>query len=142
MKIRDILAGLPDGVYLLRLVEAELAQSQAGRPMRVLRWEVATGPYQGREIRDWLVVTGEGLRRWAQLYLALGGSEDDEVRTVDELAEKCLARLRAGTTVWGEVVVQAGPDGIARPKVRAYHGEAQGKILAQQYARRNSMVPF
>lgn len=142
MKIKDILAGLPEGVYRLRLSSAERSQSQAGRPMWTLQWEVADGPYLGRAIRDWLVVTGEGLRRWAQLYIALGGSPEDEVRTTEELAERCLSRLQAGALVWGEVALQAGPDGLARPKIRAYHEETAGKLLAQQRARRDSMVPF
>lgn len=142
MKIGDILAGLPEGVYQLRLVSAELSQSQAGRPLRVLRWEVATGTYAGKEIRDWLVLTSEGLLRWAQLYVAAGGSREEDVQTVDELARRCLAKLQDGRLVWAEVIQQVAPGGTPRAKIRTYLEPKAGELLAQQYARRDSMVPF
>ncbi len=142
MKVRDLLAGVPEGVYQLRLVESEMKSSQAGRPMYALRFEIADGPYAGREIRDWLVLTAEGFRRWAQLYLAVGGSEQDEVRDISDLAQRCLSRLQTGKTIWAEVASRAGPDGLPRPRVQAYWDGERGRLLADQYARRDSQVPF
>lgn len=142
MKIRDLVAGVPEGLYRARLAKTSQTTSQAGRPMYILDWEIVDPPaYAGQTVRDWLVLTGEGLRRWASLYLAMGGSPDDEVSTVAELAERCLAKARQAL-VWVEVETRPGNDGVPRPRVRAYHAPEQGQVLAAQYARRESMVPF
>lgn len=142
MKIRDLLTGIPEGVYRVVLAGVQEGNSQAGRPMYTLDWEIVDGLYTGQSIRDWLVLTSEGLRRWAQLYVATGGSPDEEVTTVAELAQQCLKRLKGGAMVWVEVEHRAGNDGVPRPRVRTYHDPKHGEVLAAQYRRREEQVPF
>ena len=76
---------LPDDIYLFKLVLIEEATTQTGYDMWKLRFEVVSGPYEGRFIFDNMVFSEKAMRRVKLICYTLGVDITQEVDLTPEL---------------------------------------------------------
>jgi len=50
---------IPEGTYLLRVAQAKAATTSTNKPMLVVTLKVAKGDYKGKQIGDWMVISGK-----------------------------------------------------------------------------------
>ena len=62
---------LPEGTYVVPVVDAEERTSSGGTPQIQLDLEVLTGDQKGQSLRDWITVTAKSLGRVKGILAAL-----------------------------------------------------------------------
>ena len=144
MKVEDFLVGIEPGVYILKPAWIdETAQTRNGDPMISVQWEVVKGPYAGATVWDNLPKTQAAAFKWAQLYIAFGGSPQDEVESFEDLTKRVIDAANTGSTVYAKVVRETY-QGRARARIGEYLPQDIGVKLieAQNRAEPPSDVPF
>lgn len=106
-------AHLPEGVYLVRVTDAELVETKKGDPMVNLFYEVVGGAYAGSPLIDRLVLTEKALWRVAKVLRALGFKV--EKRNMNIPFKQTLGRTLAITVSDGEPY-----NGEVRSEIRDY----------------------
>lgn len=73
--LTDVVAGsftlLPEGNYVVRVVDAAEATSSNGNPQIVVDLEVINGDQKGQTLKDWITVTEKSLGRVKGILAAL-----------------------------------------------------------------------
>jgi len=117
---------LEAGTYQLRLVEIDPnAKSSKEDPMLLLKWEEAESKTQ---VWDRLVVTPAAAWKLAQLWVALGGSTEDEVGDLTAFSSAIFAKLNKAGTVFAKLMVDEW-QGKKRNKVAEYVTAENGAVL-------------
>lgn len=62
---------IPEGTYVVRVVDASEATSSAGNPQIVVDLEVLAGEQKGQSLKDWITVTAKSLGRVKGILAAL-----------------------------------------------------------------------
>lgn len=113
-------AHLPEGVYLVRVTDAELVETKKGDPMVNLFYEVVGGAFAGSPLIDRLVLTEKALWRVAKVLRALGFKV--EKRNMNIPFKQTLGRTLAITVSDGEPY-----NGEVRSEIRDYAPAASVK---------------
>jgi hypothetical protein len=71
---------VPEGDYVVDLVEIERSTSKKGNDMLVIDFEVAEGDYSGKRVRAWYTLTEAAKGRIKQLQLACGETDFSQLR--------------------------------------------------------------
>jgi len=119
-------APLEAGIYELRLAEIDPNQtSTKEEPMILLKWE---GGESGAQVWDRLVVSSAAAWKLAQLWVALGGSADDEVGDLSAFSTALVSKAREKGTVFAKVFIDEY-QGKRRNKIQEYITDETGQIL-------------
>lgn len=146
MKVGDFGKPLESGLHLLVLKEIKDDQlTGKGDPMIGLRWQADDASGQ---VWDNIAINEATGWKMRQLYLALGGSDEDDFESIVEFGDALLDKLSLDATVYATTDIDTytatkGPDkGLEKTKaiVVEYKPEEEGAVLMQQKPQRD--VPF
>jgi hypothetical protein len=119
-------APLEAGVYQLHLAEVDPNQtSTKEEPMILLKWEEGESKTQ---VWDRLVVSSAAAWKLAQLWVALGGSADDEVGDLSAFSSALVSKANEKGTVFAKVFIDEY-QGKRRNKIQEYITDETGQIL-------------
>lgn len=114
---------LPPGSYVVKVVQAEEAESRNGNPQIVVDLQVCEGDFSGAEIRDWITVTEVSMGRVVQVLQALGFDTDKDVDL--QVAE--MVGKRAEVVVREESYTNRDGDLKTSMKVKGYRAVAENR---------------
>jgi len=119
-------APLEEGVYQLYLADVDPNQtSTKEEPMILLKWEEGESKTQ---VWDRLAVSTAAAWKLAQLWVALGGSADDEVGDLSAFSAALVVKIREKGTVFAKLYIDEW-QGKKRNKVGEYVTDDTGQIL-------------
>jgi hypothetical protein len=125
-------AALDAGIYQLTLLEVDPNQKSAKEdPMILLKWEENESRTQ---VWDRLVVTPSAAWKLAQLWVALGGSSEDEVGDLASFSSSLVAKVNSMGAVFAKLCVDDW-QGKKRNKVAEYLTAKDGEILRSAQGR-------
>ena len=117
---------LEDGIYLMRLVECDPNQRSAKEDrMILLKWEEEDSK---TSVWDRLVVAPSAAWKLAQLWVALGGSADDEVGDLPAFAVMLVQKVNSKVAVYARLYADEW-QGKKRNKIGEYLTDETGKVL-------------
>lgn len=100
---------LPDGNYMAKVDDIEFTESQSGKPMVVISFEIISGEYKGTIHKQFLMLAGNNeiqlhrnLARYSTTIQKLGISVDNGLQDTFENFEKGLNKeviLKLDTTI-------------------------------------------
>jgi len=132
MKVEDFMQALEPGLYKFDLVKSNTDNTTLkGDTMIALEWsEEETGIL----IWDNVTVSKAAAWRMGQLWLALGGNDQDEVGDdIDDFGERLLQQVEKVRTVYAVVykdTYKSKERGeVTRSKISEYKTEEIGKVL-------------
>jgi len=119
-------APLEAGIYQLHLAEIDPNQtSTKEEPMILLKWEEGESKNQ---VWDRLVVSSAAAWKLAQLWVALGGSAEDEVGDLSAFSSALVAKVKEKGAVFAKVFIDEY-QGKKRNKIGEYVTDDTGQIL-------------
>lgn len=126
MKVEDYLNRLEPALYKFSLVDIDTENTTSkGDRMLVVKWEEVNN---GIVIWDNIVVSQGAAWKLAQLWVALGGGEEDEVGDLDEFGDKLIKQINNVKEVYA-VTCDSTYQGVTRTKISEYKTEEVGKVL-------------
>lgn len=126
MKVEDYLNRLEPALYKFSLLDIDTENTTSkGDRMFVVKWEEVN---DGIVIWDNIVVSRGAAWRLAQLWVALGGSEEDEVGDLDEFGDKLIEQIKNVKEVYA-VTCDSTYQSATRTKISEYKTEEVGKVL-------------
>jgi hypothetical protein len=142
MKVGDLLGIIEPGNYQVEVVSVDpTGKTKDGTPMVAVQYRVVDDPeWEGSTIWDNLPVTPRAAWKWIQLWVALGGSTEDEVEGLEDLVNRCVERM-SGATLFVNVK-RDSYNGKERAKINEYHPPEVGKALISSQKRSKEGVPF
>jgi len=142
MKVGDLISVLDPGIYEVRIKDLDpTGKTKAGDPMVSLQMEVVNNEdWEGAMVWDNLPVNAKAAWKWIQVWVALGGSTEDEIEGLQDLADRCCVEL-PDKTIYIKVKKDTY-EGKTRPKVEEYLAPGVGKSLMGAQERAKNGVPF
>lgn len=142
MKVGDLIGALDPGIYKVEVTNVDTAlTTRNGDLMVSLRLKVVNHEeWDGATVRDNLPVTQKAAWKWVQVWVALGGSTEDEVEGLQDLVDRCCADL-VGKKLYVKIKKDTY-EGKVYPKVEEYLEPGVGKSLMGAQERAKDRVPF
>ena len=129
---------LNPGVYIFKLATVDAGQKTFnGDPLIKIRWEEEE---TGESVFDNLTVSQKAAFRLVPLWVALGGSREDEVTDVDEFANRLIHKLSNSARV-GAVIRHETYEGKTRAKIAEYKDASAAEKLGPAQARGQGEKP-
>lgn len=142
MKVGDLISVIEPGIYVVEVADIDASlTTKNGDSMVSLQLKVVEDEdWEGSIIWDNLPVNQKAAWKWVQVWVALGGSTEDEIEGLQDLVDRCCADL-----VGKQLYVKVRKDsyeGKVRPKIEEYLEPGVGKSLMGAQVRHKNGVPF
>lgn len=127
MKVKDYMNQGPEpGLYKFNLSEVDAEGiTEKGDRLIAIKWEEVN---EGAMVWDNIAVSQKAAWKLAQLWVALGGNEEDEVGDPDEFGDKLLQRIKDVGEVYA-VTNKSAYQGVTRSKISEYKTAEVGERL-------------
>jgi len=131
MKVKDYMnQGLEPGLYKFSLLDIDAeGTTLKGDRMIAIKWEEVN---EGAVVWDNIAVSKSAAWKLAQLWVAFGGDEEDEVGDPDEFGDKLILRINDVKEVYA-VTNKSTYQGVTRSKISEYKtAEVGEKLIGKQ----------